>query len=261
MNKAICATTWREFKANKVRCSILTLLFLLPVAFYTLLRLNWDNAYEVDMVSPPVIALAYTLLWSVGVIGREVQNGTIGLVFTRPITIANYVISKWFAVSFAAAICAVQAGVIEHLISSFYNPSLLFSIEFFSNCCERVFICFGFAAVMVMLSSLVSGMKDIAVLAGFALLWGITNMIGGMLRSDLGIFNQYAHVIYPLAGLVDLYNKMMLQAFFPSLSIEPMLDLNFLYLPAILNYGALVTGCLASSIFLLNRKEFSYAAD
>ena len=261
MNKAICATTWREFKANKVRCSILTLLFLLPVAFYTLVRLNWDNAYEVDMISPPIIALAYTLLWSVGVIGREVQNGTIGLVFTRPITIANYVVSKWFAVSFAAAICSVQAGVIEHLISSFYNPSLLFSLEFFSNCCERVFICFGFAAVMVMLSSLVSGMKDIAVLAGFALLWGITNMIGGMLRSDLGIFNQYANVIYPLAGLVDLYNKMMIQAFFPSLSIEPMLDLNFLYLPAILNYGALVTACLASSIFLLNRKEFSYAAD
>ena len=261
MNKAICATTWREFKANKVRCSILTLLFLLPVAFYTLVRLNWDNAYEVDMISPPIIALAYTLLWSVGVIGREVQNGTIGLVFTRPITIANYVVSKWFAVSFAAAICSVQAGVIEHLISSFYNPSLLFSLEFFSNCCERFFICFGFAAVMVMLSSLVSGMKDIAVLAGFALLWGITNMIGGMLRSDLGIFNQYANVIYPLAGLVDLYNKMMMQAFFPSLSIEPMLDLNFLYLPAILNYGALVTACLASSIFLLNRKEFSYAAD
>jgi ABC-type transport system involved in multi-copper enzyme maturation permease subunit len=270
MNRAVFVTTWREFRHNKVRCIILTLLFLLPLALFTFVRVEASfNSYmrstcfETDMLTPSWIAMVYTLLWSVGVIGREVQNGTIGLVFARPITIANYVCSKWLAVSIAASVCAVQACVTEHLISSVFCPQLLFTPEFAINCGERVILCFGLASFLILLSSLVSGLKDIAVLAGLGLLFGLNFLISSILdsflaRMDATLPSKVGHYIN---GFLSFFNGIFLALFYPALDLRPILSMNMLYLPNVINYLALVTTCLACSVWIMTRKEFSYAAD
>ena len=106
MNRAICVTTWREFKSNKVRLIMLFLLLIAPIFQFTVQRCQNIDSLTQDLLTPSAVALAYTLLWGVGVIGREVQHGTISLVLARPVSIVTYVVSKWLAVGLAAAVCA-----------------------------------------------------------------------------------------------------------------------------------------------------------
>ncbi|MBP6595541.1 MAG: ABC transporter permease subunit, partial [Candidatus Obscuribacter sp.] len=105
MNRAICVNTWREFKSNKVRLILLTLLFLGPLAHFTWRRCFSPLEIQDEMISFSAMSIFFALIWGIGVVGRERQHGTITLVLARPVTITNYIISKWIAVGLAAAIC------------------------------------------------------------------------------------------------------------------------------------------------------------
>lgn len=260
MNRAVCITTWREFKANKVRVILLTLLFLGPIVMFTLQRCSNPEALNSDLLSHPLMASFFTLLWASGVIGREVQNGTIALVLARPITIANYVVSKWFAVGFAASLCAVEAVFCEHIVSAFNCPSLLWAPEVLTNGFERVVLCFGTAAFLVFLSSLVSGLKDLALLAGFGFVFVL--------------YNAFAQTVYQCAvttaRLVDtsfavncghLIESLFIGILFPYVPLSVVTSGNLFAYGPIFSLLALVTCCLSFSIWVLTHREFSYAAD
>lgn len=258
MNRAVCITTWREFKANRVRVILLTLLFLGPIAMFTLQRCSNPEALNADMLSHPLMASFFTLLWASGVIGREVQNGTIALVLARPITIANYVVSKWFAVGFAASLCAVEAVFCEHIISAVNCPSLLWAPEFFANSIERIILCFGTAAFLVFLSSLVSGLKDLALLAGFAFMFLL--------------YSAFAHTVYQMASFVHLDHEYVLHfgriieslftaILFPYVPMSVFLSGSYFAYGPLIALFTLITCCLSCSIWVLTHREFSYAAD
>ncbi len=210
------------------------------------------------LLSHPVMASLFTLLWASGVIGREVQNGTIALVLARPITIANYVVSKWFAVGFAASLCAVEAVFCEHIISAVNCPSLLWAPEFLDNGLERVILCFGTAAFLVFLSSLVSGLKDLALLAGFAFMFVL--------------YGAFSHTVYQLSSCLHLdYNFALhfgriVESFFTAI-LFPYVPMSVFLSGSYFAYGpviallTLITCCLSSSIWVLTHREFSYAAD
>ncbi len=258
MNRAVCITTWREFCANKVRVILLTLLFLGPIVTFTLQRCGNPEALNVDMLSHPIVASFFTLLWASGVIGREVQNGTIALVLARPITIANYVVSKWFAVGFAASLCAVEAVFCEHIISAVNCPSLLWAPEFLANGFERIMLCFGTAAFLVFLSSLVSGLKDLALLAGFGFMFVL--------------YNAFAQTVYAMFGNMHIDNNFFLyfgriiESLFTAI-LFPYVPVSAFFSGSLFAYGpvlaavTLIACCLSFSIWVLTHREFSYAAD
>jgi len=260
MNRAVCITTWREFKANKVRVILLTLLFLGPIVMFTLQRCSSPEGLNRDLLSHPLMASFFTLLWASGVIGREVQNGTIALVLARPITIANYVISKWFAVGFAASLCALEAVFCEHIISAVNCPSLLWAPEVLANAFERVILCFGTAAFLVLLSSLVSGLKDLALLAGFGFAFVL--------------YNAFASTVYGLAisrgHMIDsnfalhfgrLIENLFVAILFPYVPLSVFFSGNFFAYGPVISLVTLIACCLSISIWVLTHREFSYAAD
>ena len=258
MNRAVCITTWREFKANKVRVILLTLLFLGTIVMFTLQRCSSPEALNADMLSHPMMASFFTLLWASGVIGREVQNGTIALVLARPITIANYVVSKWFAVGFAASLCSVEAVFCEHIISAVNCPALLWAPEFLGNGLERIILCFGTAAFLVFLSSLVSGLKDLALLAGFGFMFVL--------------YSAFAHTVYQLTSFLHFDNNFALYfgrivenlftaILFPYVPMSVFLTGSYFAYGPVIALFTLITFCLSSAIWVLTHREFSYAAD
>jgi hypothetical protein len=264
MNRAVCITTWREFKANKVRVIMLTLLILGPILISTLRRCTVPEALNEDLLCHPSIALAFTLLWSAGAIGREVQNGTITLVLTRPITIANYVVSKWFAVGFAASICAVEAVFLEHLVTAVNCPQVLWSTEVLVNGFERVLLCFGIASLLVMFSALVSGLKDLALLAGcgfaFFLASAFSSMVHQWCREE-----HLSKLITFDPDLVTTLNRsfesLCAAIFYPYVPFSSLVSGSILTLSPLLSSLTLITICLSIAIGAMTRKEFSYAAD
>ncbi len=258
MNRAVCITTWREFKANKVRIIMLTLLFLAPVVVFTMRRCTSPESLNEDLLSHPCMASFFTLLWAAGVIGREVQNGTIALVLARPISIATYVYSKWFAVAFAASLCAVEAVFCEHIISAVNCPALLWRTEFLTNGVERVLLCFGTAAFLILLSSMVSGLKDLALLAGY----GFTFMVFASVSSMVHHLCAAAHFDPDLArGAFRAIEHVFGGIIFPYVQLSVFFSGDLFALGSIVSYLTLITCSLALAIKVLTRKEFSYAAD
>ncbi|MBS2008881.1 MAG: hypothetical protein JST01_17655 [Cyanobacteria bacterium SZAS TMP-1] len=259
MNRAVCVTTWREFKSNKVRLVILFLLFVAPLFSYTVQRCqNADSRYQ-DLLTPSIVAIAYALLWGAGAIGREMQHGTISLVLARPISIVTYVISKWFAVGLAASVCSFQAVLVEHLISSVFCPSLAFEPEFLVNGAERVIVCFGTASFLIFLSSLVSGLKDLALLAGLLFLLSISSSIIQIMEYLPGgrtgkIAEQVVHVGTAFGqGVIFILDPVVPVGYFFSG--------NFTEILSVLSWLTMVTCFLSMAIFVMTRKEFSYASE
>jgi len=258
MNRAVCITTWREFKANKVRIIMLTLLFLAPLVVFTMRRCTSPEALNEDLLSHPCMASLFTLLWAAGVIGREVQNGTIALVLARPISIATYVYSKWFAVAFAASLCAVEAVFCEHIISAVNSPALLWQTEFLTNSVERVLLCFGTAAFLILLSSLVSGLKDLALLAGFGFIFMTLATVGSMVHHLCAAANFDAELARGLAKSVE---HIFVGIIYPYIPLSVFFSGDLFAVGSLISYSTLITCSLALAIKVLTRKEFSYAAD
>jgi len=259
MNRAICVTTWREFKSNKVRLIMLFLLLIAPIFQFTVQRCQNIDSLTQDLLTPSAVALAYTLLWGVGVIGREVQHGTISLVLARPVSIVTYVVSKWLAVGLAAAVCSFQAVVLEHLISSVFCPSLLWQSEFLTNGLERIFICFGAAAFLILLSSLVSGLKDLALLAGILFLLTLSSGAIQILEWVPG--GRSGEMAEQISHLFSIFGQGILFILYPILPMACFFAGNFNDILSLLYYATTITCCLSLSIFVLTRKEFSYAAE
>jgi hypothetical protein len=259
MNRAVCATTWREFRANKVRIIMMTLLMLGPIVVFTLQRCNVPESLNQDLMSPSFMACIFTLLWGVGVIGREVQHGTIALVLARPITIADYVFSKWFSVGLAASLCAVQAVWIDHIISSVNCPTLLFQPEVFYNGLERVFLCFGTAAFLCFTSAFASGLKDLALLGGFGFCLLLAQAAESILNSMA--FSWISPYRDTMGDAAKIFSSALIELFYPYVPVSLFMAGNFSAIGSLISYFTVITCCLSLAIWSLNRKEFSYAAD
>jgi ABC-type transport system involved in multi-copper enzyme maturation permease subunit len=259
MNRAVCVTTWREFKSNKVRLVMLFLLLVAPLFQYTQQRCQSPDTLTQDLLTPSGVALGYTLIWGAGVIGREMQHGTISLVLARPISIVSYVMSKWMAVGLAASICSFQAVLIEHLISSVFSPSLLWQTEFLTNGLERVILCFGGAAFLILLSSLLSGLKDLALLAGILFLLTMSSSAALILEYVPG--GRSGELAEQIKHWVSIFGHGILYVLYPLVPVSMFCNGNYNDIIAVLSYLTTVTCCLSLAIFVLTRKEFSYAAE
>lgn len=259
MNRAICVNTWRQFKSNNVRLILLTLMILLPLGGVTLMRCNASVPVDDACLSPPFLATLFTLLWGIGVIGCERQHGTISLVLSRPVSISRYVFSKWLAVSIAASICSLQALLIEQFVSVVLSPSLMFNTEFLVNGLERVLLCFSTASVLIFFSSLVTGIKDLALIAGVL-------FAGQLFRSFLeplaynsnqlfGIFHVPIVVTYLYKVCSDAYCVFL----YPDIPVADILSGSAEFFTYLINYTCVITVSLSLAIFFLSRKEYSYA--
>lgn len=185
---------------------------------------------------------AAALVFAAGMIGQDVSSGTLQLLFARPVTRAEYLISKWSAAALATiGVAIVQIGLaVLIMLSRGAPPSAHDTLIFFAS---DVIVAIGVTAVMAFFSSLVPGLGDLGVLVLVFFTSIVMQGIGGIKSS-------------PVATRVGTE----LWAF-----INPQIDLAAIGhgpVPwfSIVSYVSTVTLCLALAIVVLNRRELSYAS-
>jgi len=256
-NWTICEHTWRELRANKLRMCLIALMILYPIVCRA--QELCVRGQPSDYFSTHGVSIPYVLICVTGAIGKEVSDGTLALVLARPLTITRYVLSKWITLSTVSAICSVIQLVLEVIVSLGWGYKLEF-IDVLSNGAERVLECFALVALMLFFSSLVSGVKDLALYFFLQIASSFLAMVGS-LEPDRAFGWIERYLLLPFASFANQLFDMV------TLLTNPSIDLDIVFLQArlgfaaVVNYLAVLTISLALAIWALNRKELPYGAD
>jgi ABC-type transport system involved in multi-copper enzyme maturation permease subunit len=185
--------------------------------------------------------LALTL--AAGMIGQDVSTGTIQLVFARPVTRAQYVFSKWAAVTLGTwcviALECVLAGVV--MLARGAPIPWGGAALFLAN---NALLALGTAAVMALLSALVPGLGDLGLLF---LAFLSAQVIGG-----IGSFRNWR---LAMRAAEELQRSLK-----PEIELWSLAHGHPVPWSMVIAYFSTVTLCLAIAILLMNRKELSYAS-
>ncbi len=205
---------------------------LLPLAFVRGMGLA-----PLQVVGP----LAFIL--GAGLIGQDVSAGTLQLLLARPVSRAEYVVSRWLAVGLAVA-CLVAAQI-------------------------------AIGSAILAIRGEMPPARDIALVAGTQILSGIGNVSVLLLLSTFlpGIGDAFGVIVLGIAGgTVQLAGALFSWAWLARAGLElqrfagPALDLAQVFgggpVPwfDVASYFSTVTLCLALAIVILHRKELSYAS-
>ena len=182
------------------------------------------------------------LLFVAGLIGLETSSGVLQLVFARPVTRYEYVMSRWLAAvigGIAASSLQVAIVALADLARGTPFPAELYVSLAGSRALDVV----GIVAVVTMFSSFLPGLGDLAI---FILASGVAT---GLLAFGL----QLHHPVYAVIGRI-LGESLSPSLPFPELSP---FTVRSAYLCAA--YASSVTLSLLVAVLVLNRKQLSYA--
>jgi hypothetical protein len=220
---ALIRASWGEQLSRPV---ILVLCVILALA-------DTVGAVQVHELDDPTLLL--TAFLGAGSIGRDLTSGVLPLLFTRPLTRASYVMAKWLAVSSLAAGAGLLALGIQALVlgqRGFGVPGPAIGAALFG----AVTTAAGVAAVLVFLSTLVSGFGDLG-------LWMILRLAGALLERRAG-----PRFAAEWSGL-----------FVPSLAWDTLAGWDAGAWFRLVSYLSTVSLFLCLAVISANRKEVSYA--
>lgn len=235
MNRALL---W-HFARNRAQSPMRLMLFFLAFAPPVVMALIARSLQPVNAG-----AGIFALIFTAGAIGQDVSSGVLQLLLARPVARTSYVLSRWLTGGVIGAVLGLAqlALCVLMLLSrgATPDPSTLLRLVL-----ENAIAGFGTAAVMVMLSSLVNGLGDVA-------LW----VTGLMTTQILGM----AATAKQWKWLEQAANE--LRAF-----LQPELPLGWIsgigdpdYTGMIRFFLAIAIG-LTVAVSVMQRKELSYAAD
>ncbi len=229
--RPILRTTWLEALRSPIR---LTLIFLLLVPGWVFAFLSKHSAPSSGM------GFWLALILGAGIIGRPASNGTLALVLSRPVPRVSYVLTRWFAVAtLASALALLKLGV-KALLA---QPSAAGWGHVGFAAAEEVLGAAGGAAVLTLLSSMVEGLGDVALLAILSIVAELLKGLGGFLsKPALNWLGYHLH---------DLLR--------PSLELETVFRSSPISWFSIVAYLSTLTLCLAAATELMCRREISYA--
>jgi ABC-type transport system involved in multi-copper enzyme maturation permease subunit len=177
-----------------------------------------------------------------GLIGSDVSSRVLHLVVARPVTRAEYVISRWFAVGLS---CTVVAWLRLGLVCAIFVargtpvPSNDVVIHLLDSCA----LAFGVTSVLAFFSALADGYADLRIY-----------LLGWLLVSVLGFVSSVAGSIW-----LDVAAQLSC-VLLPMLNLKETFGFTVEFLNVVVIYLSTVTGCLALGIVVMNRKELTYAA-
>ncbi len=259
MNWAIMKNTWQMCRASKLRLIVLTLFILYPLV-KTTSELCIQKEFPKEFITEPAAMVPFVLACGSGCIGRQLNDGTLSLVLSRPLRISEYALSKWMAVSIAASLMALIQFAGELAVLLARTPYWADAPALIANCLERVLVCFGFSAVFVFFSSLVSGSKDLAIYLVSYILVAIAVALGSIKPDTLpeGLGRWAAKLLVPIVrdfgAVLDYIIK-------PYIDFSPLLTQFSIQWMDVTAYGAVIAIFLSFSIYSLNRRELPYGAD
>jgi hypothetical protein len=229
---AVFRATYAELLRSPMRVGLVVFLVLKSLLGATFGSPNVSSA-----------GILFAVVLGVGLIGRPLTNGTLALLFTRPVLRTGYVVTRWLAAASAASLCAlaVQALVVGVQLARFGH------VDWSAvgiTCGEDVLSNTGTVAVLTLLSSLVGGNGDIALLVMLWIAGNLANGLGRLLSHPWlsWVGTQAGDLISPSVDLVTTFGSVPISGY------------------AVAAYLSTVTLCLAGAAEIVRRKEVSYAS-
>lgn len=186
----------------------------------------------------------FALILAAGAIGQEVSSGVLTLTFARPVSRASYVLSRWSGAGGLAAVLGLVQIAAGLTAVATRGGTLPAGADVAALAIECVLLAFTAAAVMVMLSSLLNGLGDVGVWA-----------IGSTVAAFTGAIAQ-AQQWTALARAADEVQGVLL----PKLHVGWIFGAGDPQVFALLSVLSTLTASLAVAVWVVNRKELSYAA-
>jgi ABC-type transport system involved in multi-copper enzyme maturation permease subunit len=181
-----------------------------------------------------------------GIIGRDIASGVAHLLFTRPLTRASYILTKWVALT--ASVWAVQISVllVWALGNLYFRGQIPFDTAFFETVGIGFWLAATLSSVVILFSSILPGLGDLALLL--------------YVHVVLGVFG-----IYALASQNEHFKAILVQIFYffwPGMALAMHFKQGAAFAPTdfLLDSGITVF-FVAAAIFIFSKKDISYTAD
>jgi ABC-type transport system involved in multi-copper enzyme maturation permease subunit len=222
--------------------------FTSPIRLVILLLLGWMPMIPL-LIAPragfAVLGDGYflALTLAAGMIGQDLSSGTLQLLLARPVTRAQYVFSRWGAVTAGTVLIVVLQTLVAALIMALRGVPVPWveAAQFLTN---AALLALGTAAVMALLSSLAAGIGDLGLL--------LLVFISAQVLEKLGMFKSWAWLVRGAGELLRVLK--------PQLDLAPLFHGDPVAWFAVVSYLSTVTLCLGLAVVVMNRRELSYAS-
>jgi ABC-type transport system involved in multi-copper enzyme maturation permease subunit len=245
VNKTIALMTIKQLRHRPARLLVLTGFLGFPLLFDIMNKQMEPYQHPSNgMVIGNTIMLA--LIVAAGIIGQDISDGILPLIFSRPIKRWHYVLTKWLTVVFIVSALSC-VNLFCHLLVCYGFTVDIFRAVGTSDLLQIVLMSAGTTSVMLLLSSLLPGAADLGVI----LLISAACILLMLMQSSLHVpgmeatANVIFAVLYPSFDPGDIH----IHSLHSLLSVE------------VGRYFAVVLVCLSGSIVLVNQKELSYGSD
>lgn len=195
-----------------------------------------------------------------GVIGQDMSSGTIQVILSRPLSRVSYVLSKWTAIFLGSVFLCLFTALAEHLVSVGQNPNLLFDPSLLLVCADRILLCLLSTSLIVCLSSLFPGMRDIMALIA-------ASFLNEFLSLTLYFSQDISHIPGIPETLAKVVNNILHFLTYVSSMLASVTDLRLAFIvygiswARITFFCLLISGLVALAVFVVVKKEISYATD
>jgi len=234
MNATLVAAFLRQRFTSPMRVGLLLIVTVFPLGAAIF-------ANDLAPLAGPASAIA--LILSAGAIGQDVSSGTLQLLLVRPVSRPSVLLHRWLA-SVIAAVGITIVLLLLATVALLAHKTQPNALDLVRMVLEAACSAAGSAAVMVMLSTLVGGLGDVALF--FAAL---------ILSQMLEVLGTFQHWDWLVRACAEVHGVLS-----PQLSWEWMLHGTPPSWFALASWASTVTLALAVGIARLNRRELSYAA-
>ena len=240
------------FYQSRVRQSFHRLPTLaLPLTFF-FVTLSWQVAmllYTKFVLIPRLTAPKELFLVVLGLglasIGRDVSEGLLPVLLTRPLRRSSYVLGHWAALGTVASFWALLHALFQWGLILGTSPAPPLIEELLYNMFGRVSLCFGMAAALVCFSTRLPAWGNI-------LLWGVLYYVAERVLPGLGKDEsvRYAFVV----------RQYLLGLLMPELDFRQTFATSPISWFRLTTYLSNVSLLLLLGIHIFNRREVSYAS-
>jgi hypothetical protein len=236
MNRTLIATVFHQRARSLPRMALMFSFFSLP-----LLVLLFARGAG---LAPLRAGSAFAIFLGAGLIGQDVSSGTLQLLFARPVTRAEYVVSRWLGAVLAATCLTLAQLVIGVGFLALHGdvPGIK-ELALFAG--SQVLAIAGTTSVLVLFSTMLPGVGDFLAII-------VATMTGQGLQLAAALFKApwLARAGVELGRFVS-----------PALELGTVFGGGPVSWFEVVSYFSTVTLCVGLAIVILNRRELSYATE
>lgn len=241
--------------------SILGLMFLalgVPMVLSSVALDGRTADMLINLVNGPTLAMAisYTFMQDNIANTRQLNDGEyLSLLFARPLTRAQYIVSKWLAGSTGVFVIMVINILTFNLFQVAQGRSTLVEVSAWSML-DLLLNALSYSALMVVIRS-------------FPMRLGITvfiilvyaSLIGPALSFSMSSYESTVPAVYWLFQTLVFVSTFLHQFVFPGIDIYEVCNSTRFSLLPLVTYASNILVYLLLATILLNRREFSYGED